>query len=270
VTVPGPGFAVVTGATAGIGAAFARRLAAEGHRLLLVARDEERLASAASAASALAGPGAEVEVVASDLSTADGCAAVEDLLRDRDVDVLVNNAGIGLNQNFVESTLDAQERLLRLNVHAVMRLTLAVLPGMVARRRGDVVNVSSTAGFGVPHPGSTYSASKAWVTNFSDSIGQSVRRHGVRVMALCPGFTRTEFHDRAGIDMSKTPAWMWLDADEVVRAGLRDLRRGKLISVPDWKYKVATAAMRHLPRPLLQVATRDMRARTGRDQHDRR
>jgi uncharacterized protein len=255
--------AVVTGATAGIGAAFARRLAADGHRLLLVARDRERLASTA------AGLGEHVEVVSADLSTADGCAAVEEEMRGRAVDLLVNNAGIGLNQSFVESTVDAQERLLRLNVHSVMRLTLAVLPGMVERRRGGVINVSSTAGFGVPHPGSTYSASKAWVTNFSDSIGQSVRGHGVRVMALCPGFTRTEFHDRAGIDMSKTPAWMWLDADEVVRIGLRDLRRGKMICVPNWKYKVAAAAMRHLPRPLLQAATRDMRTRTGRDQHDR-
>jgi uncharacterized protein len=257
-----PGLAVVTGATAGIGAAFARRLAAEGHRLLLVARDQERLASA------VAGLRAEVEVVAADLSTADGCGAVEDRLRDRDVALLVNNAGIGMNRTFVESTVDEQERLLRLNVHAVMRLTLAVLPGMVARGRGDVVNVSSTAGFGVPHPGSTYSASKAWVTNFSDSVGQSVRRHGVRVMALCPGFTRTEFHSRAGIDASKTPGWMWLDADEVVRIGLRDLRRGKMICVPNWKYKVATAALRHLPRPLLLAATRDLRSRTGRDQHD--
>jgi uncharacterized protein len=264
--VPAPGLAVVTGATAGIGAAFARRFAAERRHLLLVARDRERLASAASA---LVGPAGAVDVVAADLSTADGCAAVEERLSGRDVDMLVNNAGIGLNQNFVESTLDAQERLLRLNVHAVMRLTLAVLPGMVARGRGDVVNVSSTAGFGVPQPGSTYSASKAWVTNFSDSIGQSVRRHGVRVMALCPGYTRTEFHDRAGINMSKAPAWMWLDADEVVRVGLRDLHRGRLISVPNWKYKVAAAAMRHLPRPLLHAATRDMRARTGRDENDR-
>lgn len=254
---------MVTGATAGIGAAFARRLAAEGHDLLLVARDRERLASAA------AGLRTDVRVFSADLSTADGCAAVEEELRGRPVDLLVNNAGIGLNQNFVESTVDAQERLLRLNVHSVMRLTLAVLPGMVERRRGDVVNVSSTAGFGVPHPGSTYSASKAWVTNFSDSIGQSVRRDGVRVMALCPGFTRTEFHERAGIDMSKTPSWMWLDADEVVRVGLRDLRRGRMISVPNWKYKVAAAAMRHLPRPLLQAATRDMRARTGRDLNGR-
>jgi uncharacterized protein len=254
---------VVTGATAGIGAAFARRLAAEGHHLLLVARDRERLASTA------AGLRGDAEVLSADLSTSEGCAAVEAELAGRPVHLLVNNAGIGLNQNFVESTVAAQERLLRLNVHSVMRLTLAVLPGMVERRRGGVVNVSSTAGFGVPHPGSTYSASKAWVTNFSDSVGQSVRRHGVRVMALCPGFTRTEFHDRAGINMSKTPAWMWLDADEVVRVGLRDLRRGKMISVPDWKYKVAVAAMRHLPRPLLHAATRDMRARTGRDLNER-
>jgi uncharacterized protein len=255
--------AVVTGASAGIGAAFARRLAAEGHDMILVARDEERLASAA------AGLPGSAEVLPADLSTAAGCAAVEEILRGRAVDVLVNSAGISLNASFVESPVEAEERLLRLNVHAVMRLTRAALPGMVARRGGDIVNVSSVAGFGVPMPGSTYSASKAWVTNFSESMAQAVRRYGVRVMALCPGYTKTEFHDRAGINMSKTPPWMWLKADDVVRDGLRDLRRGRAVSVPDWKYKVATFGLRHLPRPLIQAATRDVRGRTGRDQVDK-
>jgi hypothetical protein len=255
--------AVVTGATAGIGAAFARRLATEGYGLLLVARDERRLASTA------AGLGGEVEVLPADLATDAGRATVEGHLRERTVELLVNNAGMSLNQSFVESTAEAEERLLALNVTAVMRLTHAALPGMVARGRGGILNVSSVAGFGVPMPGSTYSASKAWVTNFSESIGQSVRSRGVRVMALCPGYTRTEFHERAGINVSKTPEWMWLDADDVVRDGLRDLRRGKAVSVPDWKYKVATFGMRHLPRALTQRATRDVRGRIGRDKFDR-
>ena len=194
--------AVVTGATAGIGAAFARRLAAEGHDLLLVARD----AGAAGVRGGRAPAGAARGPSPADLSTAAG-------LRRRRGATARAAGGPARQQRRhqpqhvlrASRTVEAEERLLRLNVHAVMRLTLAALPGMVERGRGDVVNVSSVAGFGVPMPGSTYSASKAWVTNFSESVAQSVRRHGVRVMALCPGYTRTEFHDRAGINMSKTP-----------------------------------------------------------------
>jgi short-subunit dehydrogenase len=114
-------------------------------------------------------------------------------------------------------------------------------------------------------PGSTYSATKAWVTNFSVSIAYSVRPYGVRVVALCPGYTRTEFHGRAAINMSKAPQWLWLSADEVVRAGLSDLRRGKVVSVPNWKYKTAVFALRHLPRSVVQRGARDTRGRIGRD-----
>jgi short-subunit dehydrogenase len=256
--------ALVTGATAGIGAAFVRRLAADGYDLVLVARDGERLAKFATELTGRHGGG--VEVLAADLATDAGCAAVEERLRRSPaVDLLVNNAGISLNAPFLRSTAEDEERLLRLNIHAVMRLTLAVLPGMTERRRGSVINVSSVAGFGPVMPGSTYSASKAWVTNFSESVALSVRRFGVRVMALCPGYTRTEFHGRAGIDMSKTPPWLWLQADEVVDGGLRDLAKGRYVSVPDWKYKTAVFALRHMPRRILQSAMRDTRGRIGRE-----
>jgi len=147
----------------------------------------------------------------------------------------------------------------------VMRLTHAVLPGMVERKRGAVINVSSVAGFGAAMPGSTYSASKAWVTNFTESVGLSVARFGVSLMALCPGYVRTEFHQRAGINMSRTPNFLWLDADRLVAEAMRDLRRGKVVSVPTWKYKVAVFALRHLPRPLLQRVARDTRGRIGRE-----
>lgn len=255
--------ALITGASSGFGAAFARRLAAEGYDLVLVARDEQRLASLGAELSSR--HGVTVTPLPADLSTDDGCVVVEKRLAEG-VEMLVNNAGLSLNTSFVKSTVEAETRLLRVNVHAVMRLALAALPSMIEQGRGDVINVSSVAGFAAVMPGSTYSASKAWVTNFSESVAHSVHRHGVHVMALCPGYTHTEFHERAGIDMSKTPEWMWLQVDRVVADGLRDLRRGKVVSVPDWKYKVTVFGMRHLPRGLLQAVARDTRGRTGRDE----
>ncbi|MEV4117548.1 SDR family oxidoreductase [Micromonospora sp. NPDC049645] len=257
--------ALVTGATAGIGAAFARRLATDGWHLVLVARDATRLAQLATELGSTYGR--EVETIPADLSTDDGCATVEQRIADGSpVHLLVNNAGISLNKPFLRSTAEDEARLLRLNVHAVMRLTLAALRPMTERRNGAVINVSSVAGFGTAMPGSTYSASKAWVTNFSESVGQSARPFGVKVMALCPGYTRTEFHQRAGINMSKTPEWLWLRAEDVVDEALRDLRKGKLVSIPAWKYKVVVAGMRHAPRRLLEAVARDTRGRIGRDE----
>lgn len=258
--------ALVTGATSGIGAAFARRLAAEGYDLVLVARTGERLAAVAGQLAGAHGVG--TRTLPADLSTPDGCAEVEEQLRDpqRPVDLLVNNAGVSLNTSVLRSTVEDEERLLNLNVHAVMRLTKAALPGMIERGRGDVVNVSSVSGFGAVMPGSTYPASKAWVTNFSQSVAPVARRHGVRVMALCPGYTRTEFHQRQGIDTRPMPEWLWLDADAVVRDGLRDLRRGRSLSVPDWRYKAAAFGLRHAPIGLLRRVAGDTRggSRPGR------
>jgi short-subunit dehydrogenase len=257
--------ALVTGATAGIGAAFARRLAADGYDLVLVARDGERLA--AQGKELTAAHGIRVEVLPADLSTEDGPGPVADRLADRErpVDLLVNNAGIGLRRSFTRTTVEDEARMLRLNIGAVMRLTHAALPAMTARGHGAVINVSSVAGFGPVQPGTTYAASKAWVTNFSESIGRAVARRGVRVMALCPGFTRTEFHERAGIDTAGSPEWMWLDADDVVRVALRDLGRGRLVSVPDWKYKAAALGIRYTPHGLLAALGRGTRGRIGRD-----
>jgi hypothetical protein len=254
----------VTGATAGIGAAFARRLAAEGWHLVLVARDAERLRSiAAELADAR---GVTVATLAADLTTTAGCAAVEQRLLDRaePIDLLINNAGISINGSFLRTDPADEERMLDLNVRAVLRLTHAALPGMVDRGQGGIINVSSVSGFAAVMPGSTYPASKAWVTNFSESLALAVRGSGVRVLALCPGYTRTEFHERAGINMSRTPEWMWLSADEVAGAALRDLRRGRLVSVPGWRYKAAVFGMRHAPTSLLRRVAADVRGRTGR------
>lgn len=256
--------AIITGATAGIGNAFARRLAADGYDLELVARDRERLETVAG--QLRSAHGVQVEPIVADLSTEEGRERVADTVANgQSVDLLVNNAGLSLNTPFLRSTPEKEAQLLSVNVQAVMRLTLAALPGMVERRHGGVVNVSSVSGFGAAMPGSTYPASKAWVTNFSESVGLSVAPFGVRVMALCPGYVRTEFHQRAGIDMSKTPEWLWMDADVLVNAALRDLRRGRLVSVPSAKYKVVAFGLRHLPRPVLQRVARDTRGRIGRD-----
>jgi uncharacterized protein len=253
--------ALITGGTAGIGAAFARALAAKGYDLVLVARGEARLAEAAKELADR--HGVTVSYLRADLSTTEGCDVVAARLADREspIDLLVNNAGGGLAKGFVRASVAEEEGVLDLNVRAVLRLTHAALQGMLERRRGEIINVSSVVGFGPVMPGSTYPAAKAWVTSFTESIGDSVRRFGVRVMALAPGYTRTEFHQRVGLAMSHTPARMWLDADDVVATALRDLARGKRISVPDWRYKTTTFAIKHLPRAMLRRGLQDNRGR---------
>lgn len=249
--------ALVTGATAGIGAQFARQLAGRGHDLVLVARDAARLQSAAVE---LRTYGVQVEVLAADLASDDGCARVEWRCGEG-VDVLVNNAGLGTKGAFHEVAREDEEHLLRLNVRAVMRLTHAALPAMVARGSGSIVNVSSVAGFTPGTRAATYSASKAWVTNFSESLHLQYADQGVRVLALCPGFTRTEFHSRADMDTSGIPARMWLQADDVVRECLSDLDAGRSLSVPGAQYKAIVAATRLVPPGVQRTLLRALQSR---------
>lgn len=256
--------ALITGATAGIGAAFARRLAADGYDLVVVARDAERLNE--SAENLHDTYGVEVETLPADLVTDKGCKSVERRVSDatRRIDFLVNNAGMGLEKGFFGSDVADEERMLRLNVRAVLRLTRAAVPSMMDRGWGAVVNVSSVAGFGPIMPGSTYNASKAWVTNFSESIGLAIQGKGVRVMALCPGFVRTEFHRRANIDTAGIPDSLWLDADALVAESLRDLDKGRLVSVPSVRYRVVSEVVRHAPRSLLYMLAGRLQKRSGR------
>ncbi|WP_328468168.1 SDR family NAD(P)-dependent oxidoreductase [Streptomyces sp. NBC_00448] len=248
---------LVTGATAGLGAAFAHRLAADDHALVLVARNADRLAR--FAADLRERHGVEVEVLAADLATDTGIEAVEARLRDsaRPVDVLVNNAGFGHGGTFLDVPVEDEVRMIKVHCEAVLRLTTAAVEGMRERRRGFVVNVASVAAY---VPRGTYGASKAWVVRFTEGLSHELRGSGVRFVALCPGFVRTEFHARAGMDASRLPSWAWLDADAVVATALRDLARGRTISVPSARYKVAVSLARHVPPALFGAAS----SRTGR------
>lgn len=234
--------ALITGATAGIGAAFARRLAADGFTLVLVARDDKRLAEVAEQLRLRYG--ATVETLAADLATDEGLATVEARIRDG-VDLLVNNAGFGHPGAFLQTPVEDELRMLKVHCEAVLRLTLAALPGMKSRGRGGVINVASVAAF---FTRGTYSASKAWVVNFSESAAAEVGHPRVRIMALCPGFVRTEFHERAEMDVSGIPGFLWLKAEDVVDEAMRDLALGRTVCVPDLRYKAVVAIGKFIPR----------------------
>ncbi len=239
--------AVVTGPTSGIGLAFARRLAAAGHDLVLISRDADRLA--ATAAELRADYGAAAEVLPADLATGEGISAAEGLLRDSGpVDLLVNNAGFALRKPFHVNDVADEERMLRILVLAVLRLTHAALPAMIDRGDGALINVSSVAGW---VPRGSYSAAKAWVTAFTEGLASTLRGTGVRAMALCPGYVRTEFHQRAGMNMAGLPSLLWLDADKLVAAALRDLDRGRVVSVPGAVYRSAAWLLPRMPRRLV-------------------
>lgn len=239
--------ALVTGATSGIGLAFARALADERHDLVLVARHRERLDEVAAD---LRSRGASrCEVITADLADPADCAAVEARLAEGRVDLLVNNAGFALGAPFDTTDVEAEQRSLDVLVGAVMRLSHAALGPMLARGAGDIVNVSSVAGF---LPQGTYGASKAWVTSFSAWANVHYRRRGVRVLALCPGLVHTNFHQAAGGRTPRAPRWMWLEPDEVVQQALGDLRAGRAVSIPSQRYPLLIRAARLAPRGLVE------------------
>jgi short-subunit dehydrogenase len=241
--------ALVTGPTAGIGLEFARQLAARDHDLVLVARNRDRLGAVAE--ELRSAYGVDVEVLPADLSDRTALQAVEARLADvdRPVDVLVNNAGFGLKGRFLDNTVEQEQAHLDVLVVAVMRLCHAALGPMVARGSGQVVNVSSVAGF---LPRGSYSAAKAYVTRFSEWAHHEYADQGVQVMALCPGFVRTEFHERMDVGRDSAPDFLWLEASDLVRAALADLDAGKAISVPSLRYKAIVTGARYVPSGLLQ------------------
>ncbi|WP_420310945.1 SDR family NAD(P)-dependent oxidoreductase [Streptomyces sp. YS-B37] len=249
--------ALITGSTAGIGAAFARRLAADGHNLVLVARNTERLGEQATELHDR--HGIEAEVLTADLATDEGIEAVAARLADRKnpVDLLVNNAGFGNKGRYLDVPMADELKMLRVHCEAVLRLTSAATGAMRERGRGGVVNVASVAAF---VPRGTYGASKAWVVQFTQGAAKDLAGTGVRLMALAPGFVRTEFHERAGMGTDNIPNWMWLDADKLVAAALADLARGKSLSIPDPRYKALMGLVKVTPQAVLGGIT----SKTGR------
>jgi len=241
--MPDTPLALVTGASAGIGAAFARRLTRDGYRLILVARRRDRL-------EALAAELGNAEVLSADIAIDHGLKAVEDRIAAApDLDLLVNNAGFSTEGKFFEIPVESQDRMHRLHIMATLRLTHAALPAMVARRRGGVINVSSVAAFGQSPGNTSYCATKAWMNSFTRGLHLELKSAGspVNVQALCPGFTITEFQEIMGVDRSRIPSWMWMSAERVVDDSLRALESGKVFVVPGGIYKVAVALQRWVP-----------------------
>lgn len=252
------GTALVTGASAGLGHAFATELARRGHDLVLVARDRSRLEELATELQQRYA--VTTEILTADLADREQTERVAERLRDleRPVDLLVNNAGFGLKRSFSKGDITDEERALDVMVRAVLVLSHAAAGAMRARGRGGILNVSSMASFAVM---GTYSAIKSWVTVFSEALSVELAGTGVTVTAVCPGFVHTEFHDRARMNMSALPDPLWLEADQVVREALRAVDAGAAVSVPSVTYKAVAAVLRVVPRGLTRRVSTELAQR---------
>lgn len=239
--------ALITGATAGIGRAYAFELAKRGHNLVLVARNSDRLNELATELTNQFG--ITTEVLVADLTDKKSLGEVSCRSAADDIEIVINNAGFGIKQNFVGGTYGAEQELLDVLVGAVMQISHAALPGLLKRNSGGIINVSSVAGW---LSSGTYSAAKSWVTTFSESMAYQLKDKNVHVMALCPGYTRTEFHQRANMETTTIPNWMWLDVNKVVKASLNDFAKNKPVSVPGVQYKVLSLVAQYLPRPIVR------------------
>ena len=253
--------AVVTGATAGIGKVFCERLASRGHDLLLVARDGNRLQALKRELEQAHGVG--VEVFPADLTIdTDVSLLAETLARSANLAVLVNNAGFGTRDSLADASPARQEAMLQLHTMAPMRLTQAALPVLLKNQRGAIVNVSSVASFLFSANNVNYCATKAYLRVFSEGLAAELAGTGVRVQALCPGFTHSEFHQRMGVDVAEIPGWMWLSASSVVDTSLAALERGwPVVCVPGLRYKIMVFLLGFTPRWIIaRVTGRRMRS----------
>lgn len=241
--------ALITGATVGIGESFARLLAGQGYNLVLVARDEGRLNERAVYLREKFS--IKVEVLRADLTITSECQKVENRLSDETspITVLINNAGFGIKASFTTSALTDETDLLDVLVRVPMRLMHSAIPKMLNRGKGTIINVSSVAGW---IAGGSYSAAKSYLTTLSESLHTQLQGSGVTVTALCPGFTRTQFHERGGMRMSGLPHFMWLSSDRVATAGWQGAKSGKALSVPGWQYLILSGITRYGPRPFIR------------------
>ncbi len=245
--------ALITGGTSGIGAAFARALAARGDDLVLVARNADRLSEIATELKERYAIG--VETITADLAVRDEVIGIAERLTsvEQPVDMLINNAGFGIRAKLTDSDTTPQEYAIDVMIRAILMLGAAAGRTMRQRGSGTIVNVSSTAGF-VAMGG--YSAIKAWVTTYTESLANELHGTGVNVTALCAGWVRTEFHERAGIHVGSIPDLMWLDADRLVADCLEDAAAGKVISIPSKRYKVLITICEHLPHRAVRAVSR--------------
>jgi len=247
--------AVVTGASAGIGKVFCERLAARGHDLLLVARDGNRLQALKQELEQRYQVG--VDVFPADLTIdTDVSLLAETLTRSPNLALLVNNAGFGTRDTLADGSPARQEAMLQLHTMAPMRLSQAALPVLLKNKQGAIVNVSSVASFLFSARNVNYCATKAYLRVFSEGLAAELAGSGVRVQALCPGFTRSEFHQRMGLDAGEIPGWMWLSATSVVETSLAALERGwPVVCVPALRYKLIVLLLRVVPRWLIARVT---------------
>lgn len=247
-------WALVTGATVGIGESFTRLLAENNYNIVLVARDLPRLQERARGLEEKFG--VQTHIIQADLATDVGCLSVEKYIAENQVDVLINNAGFGINKAFTVSALDAEQQLLDVLVRTPMRLMHVALPAMKQRDRGVVINVSSVASF---IAGGTYSASKSYLTVLSESLHTELAGTKVKISALCPGFTRTEFHQRGRMSMKGLPKFMWLNSDDLVAKAWSDALKGEPISIPGWQYQLMVFIIQRLPRSIVRKVGMNLR-----------
>jgi hypothetical protein len=249
-------WALVTGATVGIGESFTRLLAEKNYNLVLVARDVSRLQERASQLQSQFN--VETHILQADLSTDAGCTAVEQYIANNQIDVLINNAGFGINKAFTMSELKTEQEMFDVLVRTPMRLMHGVLPGMKQRNKGVVINVSSVAGY---IAGGSYSAAKSYLTVISESLHTELADTNIKVSALCPGFTRTEFHQRGRMSMKGLPNFMWLDSDTLVAKAWSDALKGKAVSIPGWQYQILVFVIASLPRSIIRKVGMNLRAK---------
>jgi short-subunit dehydrogenase len=250
--------ALITGGTSGIGAAFARALAARGDDLVLVARNADRLSEMATELKER--HAISVETIVADLAIRDEVVGIAERLTsvERPIDMLINNAGFGIRARLTDADTTPQEHAIDVMVRAVLILGAAAGRAMRRRGAGTIINVSSTAGF-VAMGG--YSAIKAWVTTYTESLANELHGSGVTVTALCPGWVRTEFHERAEIKIGSIPDVLWLDADRLVADCLEDVVAGKVISIPSKRYKMLITICEHLPHRTVRAVSRKLMGR---------